>query len=108
MGFSVKVFDSESYCGYKQQTTFYEDFGIAEHFGKDAIVDTFNRSLDMWKRNTEYLTELVMVLNWKIWEHHETKPEFAEIYNILWSTADEYAQKHLKGKDLSYYYRTTD
>ena len=37
--------------GYELKTTFWEDFTIAESFGVEAILDTFNRSFDNWKNN---------------------------------------------------------
>ena len=57
--------------GYQTQTTFWQDFQIAEQFGEAAIRDTFNRAFNEWKSNHIYLTELVMVLNWKLWVHYE-------------------------------------
>jgi len=108
MGFSYKQFDSESAFGYTQITTFYMDFGIAEPFGKRAIMDTYRRAMDYADTDYKVLTELVMVLNWKIWEHYETNPELAEIYNDLWEKADEYALDNLKGDELSYFLSTTD
>lgn len=104
----IKVFDSESFCGYKQITTFYSDFSIADHFGVNAIKDTYKRAFKDWKRDYKYLTELVMVLNWKIWEHHGSNNEYAKVYNELWQEADEYACTHLKGDELNYFYSTTD
>ena len=106
--FNVKIFDSEGMFGYKQITTFYMDFRIAEPFGKNAILDTYKRGLEYAKTDYKVLTELVMVLNWKIWEHYETNEPLARIYNDLWRKADEYAMNHLKGDELSYFFRTTD
>lgn len=103
-----KVFDSEKAFGYKQITTFYADFGIAEIFGISAIKDTYKRSFDAWKYDYKYLTELVMVLNWKIWEHFKTNPELAEVYQTLWDKARKYAVDNLKGVELDYYYKTTN
>ena len=108
MGIQYKVFDSETAFGYTQMTTFYMDFSIAEKFGVSAIRDTYKRAFDEWKSNYMYLTELVMVLNWKIWEHYETNQEFAELYNTLWKKTDHYAMSHLKGKELRYFLDTTD
>lgn len=105
---TIKVFDSETFCGYKQITTFYSDFSIADNFGLNAISDTFNRAFENWKHDYKYLTELVMVLNWKIWEHYENKQEYAELYNELWDKAAIYAEENLEGDELTYYYRTTD
>ena len=36
--------------GYEVQTTFWEDFSIAELCGLSAIQDTFNRAFKEWKR----------------------------------------------------------
>lgn len=94
--------------GYETITTFYEDFTIADKFGVAAIKDTFNRAFNEWKNNYKYLTELVMVLNWKIWEHYEKNKEYAEVYNKLWEEADEYACENLHGEEAEYFYRVTD
>ena len=105
---AIKDWNIEAMIGYVPKTTFYTDFSIAEGFGKDAIIDTCNRAFNGWKSNTEYLTELVMALNWKIWEHYEHNNELAELYNSLWDKLDRWATTHLIGDDLAYYYRTTD
>ena len=69
--------------GYELQTTFWNDF-------------------------SKYLTELVLVLNHKIWQHYETRPEIATLYNTLWAQASQYAMEYLKDDELSYYYDVTD
>lgn len=104
----VKTFDSEGLFGYKQITTFFTDFSIADNFGINAIKDTYRRAFAEWKNDYKYLTELVMVLNWKIWQHYETNRAFAELYQELWEKSDEYALNNLKGDELKYFYRTTD
>ena len=95
--------------GYKPKTTFWGDFSIAEYCGGEkAVKDTFNRAFNEWKGNAEYLTELVMILNWKIWYWNESNESLARLYNDLWEQADEWALKNLKGDDKSYFLRTTD
>ena len=94
--------------GYETKTTFWEDFSIADVFGIDAVKDTYNRAFKGWKDNYEYLTELVMVLNWKIWQHYENNEPLARVYNELWQQTDLYAVENLKGEELEYFYRTTD
>ena len=98
----------EEITGYKPITTFWEDFSIADAFGKDAIQDTFNRAFNEWKGNYKYLTELVRVLNHKIWQWYEENDEYGRLYNDLWERADYYACENLKGEELSYFYSTTD
>ena len=104
----VLTFDSESLFGYKQITTFFQDFSIADNFGLKAIQDTYDTAFKEWKNDYKYLTELVMVLNWKIWQWNEKNEAYAKLYDELWKKTDEYACTHLKGGELSYFYRTTD
>lgn len=79
-----------------------------DRFGLSAIQDTFKRAFEEWKNNYKYLTELILVLNHKIWQYYETKPEFATLYNTLWEQAGQYAVENLKDDELSYYYEVTD
>lgn len=89
--------------GYELQTTFWSDFSIADRFGISAIQDTFNRAFEEWKGDYKYLTELILVLNHKIGQYYETRPEVATLYNSLWEQASQYAQDNLKDDELSYY-----
>lgn len=93
---------------YEFKTTFWSDFTIADAFGTEAIKDTFNRAFKYWKDNYEYLTELVLVLNWKIWQHYEKNETYAKLYNELWMKADNYGLDNLKGDELNYFIRTLD
>ena len=98
-----------SMSGYSAKTTFWDDFTIADKYGKDAIEDTYERAFKEWKSDHIYLTEFVMVLNWKCWEHYENgNIEFSELYSKLFYKAQNYAHSHLKGDELSYFLRTTD
>ena len=94
--------------GYETKTTFWSDFSIADVFGVKAIKDTYKRAFNEWKTNHIYLTELVMVLNWKIWQYHEKNKVLAKVYNELWEEADCYACENLKGEELTYFYNTTN
>ncbi len=94
--------------GYEPQTTFWMDFCIADGFGIDAIQDAFNRAFDEWKTDYKYLTELVLVLNHKIWQWYEKDQEKATLYNKLWAEADEYACDNLKDEEFGYYWTWTD
>lgn len=105
---TIKNWNIEQMTGYKPITTFYMDFGLAEKFGIDAIKETYNRSLKSWAFDYTYITELVMVLNWKIWEHYENDEKLAKIYNDLWENAKKWVHEHFNEVELNYYYRTTD
>lgn len=96
--------------GYELQSTFWQDFSVADFFGANAVKDTFNRAFNEWKTNHVYLTELVIVLNWKIWQHYEKNGscELSMLYNELWEQADIYAMENLKNEELNFFLRITD
>ena len=94
--------------GYEPKTTFWQDFCIAEPFGEKAIKDTYNRAFNEWKNDKVYITELVMMLNWKSWQYAETKPVLSMLYQSLWEQADAWCMDNLKGDDLDYFLHTTD
>lgn len=95
---------------YEFKTTFWTDFSIADRFGERAIKDTFRRAFNEWKNDVVYLTELVLVLNWKAWENFDKGKSFdyCSLYTDLYYKAHDYALDHLKGDDLTYYLNTTD
>ncbi len=99
----------EAMTGYRLKTTFFGDFSIAEPYGEDSIRDTYKRAFENWHTNVTYMTELVMVLNWKIWQHNEeNNAALVELYTELWETADNWCLDNLKDDDLSYFLNTTD
>jgi len=89
--------------------TFWQDFTIADRFGEEAVRDTFDRAFKEWRSNYKMLTELVIVLNHKVWQHYENNNKrYMELYKQLWGDCDEWAYTNLKGEELTYYYNTTD
>lgn len=108
MPLTIKTWNIESMTGYKPKTTFYEDFSIADNFGLRAIKDTFETAFKYYKNDVEYLTELIMVLNWKSWEHSNGDTQKMNLYISLYYKANDYAYNNLKGEDLKYFIRTTD
>ncbi|MGF0098543.1 hypothetical protein ACQRD6_09410 [Prevotella sp. SGI.027] len=97
-----------SIIGYEPKTTFWMDFSIADRFGANAIKDTYNRAFKEWKTNYIYLTELVIVLNHKIWQWYKINKTIASVYDTLWKEADLYAQENLHVEELNYFYNATD
>ena len=94
---------------YKMKTTFWSDFSIADAFGTNAIQDTFDRAFEEWKTDYVYLTELVIVTNWKLWEHYRKgNDKYARLYDKLWRICDNYAIENLKDEELSYFLECTD
>lgn len=88
--------------------TFHMDFKIAERFGLEAIIDTYERCQE-WRSNVQMYTALVLNLNWLIWEHYEAgNMKLAKLYDELWRKADEWACENFKGEDARYYFQETD
>lgn len=94
--------------GYEPITTFYDDFTIAEKFGINAIEDTFNRCFKEWNYDYKYMSELSLVLNWKIWRWHDNNYDFSMLYNDLWVKLDLWCRNNLKGKELEYFNKIID
>lgn len=95
--------------GRKPQTTFWQDFCIADAFGASAIKDTYNRAFKEWKTNVKYVTELVLVLNHKCCMHYQLHhTDISQLYADLYETANEWCKDNLKGEDLEYFYEVTD
>ena len=86
-----KDWNIEAMTGYKPISTFYMDFSIADHFGVAGIKDTYKRAVAGWKNDYKMLTELVMVLNWKIFEHFESNPKYAQLYQDLYMELNDWA-----------------
>ena len=90
-------------------TTFWSDFTIADAFGIDAVKDTYARAFKEWKDDYRYLTDLVIVLNHKCWEHYERgNQEMSQLYSDYYYESDAYALDHLEGEEATYYFRMTD
>lgn len=94
--------------GYEMKTTFWDDFTIAEEFGIEAIKDTYKNGFKNWKGNLEYVTELVMVMSWKSFQHYQKNEEYMNLYAELYHKTDAWCLDYFKGKDLEYYLKTTD
>ena len=98
-------------CDRKEgfSTTFWQDFSIADAFGTHAVRDTFIRAFGEWKDDYLYLTDLVLVLNNKIWQHYNAgNMPLARLYDELWREADAYGCENLKGDELEYFYTVLD
>jgi len=94
---------------YEFQTTFWQDFTIADAFGASAVKDTYKRAFAEWKRDVVYVTELAMVLNWKCWQHYEDgRRALSELYADLYHKVDGWCYDNLEGDELRYYFEVTD
>lgn len=126
---SLPAWNIENETGYKPITTFWQDFSIADaapRFGEDAIGAiraTWKAAVTVFRNDYKYMTELVMVLNHKIWYHHDAairaKSEgllnrrdfhmrLAQEYDAAWRATDEWCVNNFKDEAAKYYFETTD
>ena len=98
----------EKMLDYKFESTFWEEFSIAEDYGADGIREHYNLVFNLWKDNLKYLTELVLVLNIKIFIWYGVDDTIGLTYDQLWKETDGYALETLKGDDLHFYLHTLD
>lgn len=98
----------EKMLDYKFESTFWEEFSIAEEYGAEGIREHYNIVFEQWKDNLKYLTELTLVLNIKIFLWYKVDDSIGQTYDQLWKETDGYAMDTLKGDDLHYYLHTLD
>jgi hypothetical protein len=94
--------------GKERKTTFFSDLSIAEWYGIDSVKDTYKRVVASWKDDVVYMSEFVIALNQKIWQHYETDRKLAKVYNDLWIECDDFCREHFEDDDLSYYFEYID
>lgn len=94
--------------GGEEMTTFWQDFQIANHWGKGAVKDTFDRAFSEWRHDVRYLIELVFALNHMCWEMAGEDDDLARLYADLYEQANGWAYDNLTGDDLTAYFQATD
>ena len=94
---------------YECQTTFWQDFTIADKFGLEAVKDTYKRAKEEWGDDRIYGTELSMVLNHKCWQHYnDGDTSLSKLYAELWGEYHDFVLDNWKGEDLKRYLEITD
>lgn len=108
--------------GYEPKTTYWNDLETAELFGGEKeIRGLCRRAKKQWGGNIEFMTELCMVLNWRLhlW-YQRGNQKLAKLYEELWSDldkwilecedeeADEIKYKHFTKEEIAYFLRTVD
>lgn len=101
--------------GYKILTDYWEQFTKVELEAEtqDAAIKAakklYKELLPAAKKDYKKLTELVMVLNHKCWDHSELDQNLIGIwYSDEYLKLHDWALDHLKGDEFSYYYQTVD
>lgn len=91
--------------GREPQTTFWQDFSIADVYGAEAVQDTYNRAFAEWRHNMDYLPEFVCALNHKIWQHHERAQEELRQAQAAQDFAAAYPEKRTIHKTAAAHHR---
>ncbi|MCD8285840.1 MAG: hypothetical protein LUD50_01250 [Clostridia bacterium] len=125
ISFGMPRWNIEELTGYRPVTTFWDDFSIAEKYGIRAINDTYRRAR-YWKGSCKMWTELVMVLNHKIWQWHDlaeaatdagqrNRADYFAALSMTYETWYEDANAFIDSRDCKwteeerdYYFRTLD
>ena len=93
---NIKVWNIKAETGYEPMYTFYEDLSIAEKFGLGAVQETYDTIMKNWSNDYKALTEFVMALNWKTWEHADKEgrcsSKLCELYIKLFEKAEDYME----------------
>ena len=92
---------------------FWAAFDDAEEGGANTIQVIANMAYQRWKDSIEELTDLVMVINHKCWEHYrlgnnELSSLYGDLYYFYYEKAINYLEKEKRNEDLTYFIRTLD
>lgn len=98
----------EKKLDYRFHTLYWELFCLGELLGEKTIRKNYKNALENCKDNLVHLTELVLVLNLKIWRWYNVDDNLGKLYDELWKDADSYAMATLQGDDLHYYLSVLD
>ena len=99
-----------TFTDWRPTTNAWQCFSIAEGISEGEINATYKRLFKEMKDDYKTLTELVMVLNHKMFQHSDIPGHrrFCELYSNLFESVDNYALKNLKDEALSYFLSITD
>lgn len=122
----IQPWGIEELTGYKPKFDLWEQFSILElrclktghyenlehkirnaFYGVTMVYDLPDITENM--PSCVRLTELSMVLNWKIWQYYDLgHMELSKFYDKWWKEVDSWCMEHFQGEDMNYYLRTTD
>ena len=92
---------------------FWEAFDNAEGGGEETIKVIASMMYQSWKDHIEELTEFVMVVNHKSWNHYERGNTdlcdlYAELYYEYYEKVINMLEKEGRDEDITYFVRTLD
>ena len=101
--------------------TFYQDFEIANRFGRAAVLDTYSRCVAEWRTDARYMAALVIALNqqcWHLYEVYQQSPStqsydlgelFSDLYHKAYGTfLDDAEAGKFSEEGVRYFFEATD
>jgi hypothetical protein len=98
------------FTDWRPTTLYWQRFSIGEKYGVDEVEEVYNDIFNAAKNDYKLLTELVMILNHKTWQHCEEliDSKFCKTYEDLYYKTRKYALDSLKNDELKYFLDVTD
>lgn len=98
------------FTDWRPSKLYWQRFSIAEKFGETEIKKVYNDILKEAKKDYKAMTELVMALNHKSWQHCEDREfsTFCSVYKTLFESTYKLASSSLKDNELKYFLEITD
>lgn len=91
----------EDLKGCERKTTFTADLSIGEWVsGWSGVFDTLRRCMVEWRDNVEFMSEFVLCVNWKAWEHHARQNfMWAKFYSLLYEGVRDLMYDYYEGDE---------
>ena len=91
----------EELKGCKRHWTFMSDFSIGEWCeGYKGLFDTISRCMLSYRDNVEAMSEFVLSVNWKSWEHYARgNNQWAKMYSLLYEGVRDLMYDYYEGDE---------
>lgn len=85
------------------KTNYWNIFTTAESFGSSEIEKTFESNFKVCRNDYLSLSEFLMVLNCKIWQHHTANNRMlTKLYSLMWESVKKYAKLNFEKEEYDY------
>ena len=100
----------ENFTDYRSKTDLWTRYSIADNDCVKALRSLFKETFEIAKQDYIYLTELVMVLNHRMWYWYGLNPDSPMVaaYTTCYEKAHNWALTHLNRDEIRYYCSVTD
>lgn len=91
--------------GHERKTTFMSDLSIAEwctcaQGNVKEFMQSYKNIMRNWRDSVEFMSEFVLCVNWKSWEHYERgNNEWARFYSFLYNYTRDLMYEYYEGDE---------